>query len=116
MKSLATNQRNDLFIGPDGNLAVVGDIDAVMQDCQHAMQAQLGEMVLATDRGMPTMDVVWHNTNLVQFEAYARQTLRAVGGVVDVTTFDVAIVDGALRYSATIQTVFGTADLTNHHG
>jgi hypothetical protein len=116
LKSLATNQRNDLFIDADGSLAIARDIEAVKQDCQHAMQAQLGEMVLALDRGMPTMDVVWHNTNLVQFEAYARQTLRAVGGVVDVTAFDVAVVGGALRYSATIQTIFGPADLTNNHG
>lgn len=114
MKSLATHQRNDLFIDADGSLAIARDIEAVKQDCQHAMQAQLGEMVLATDRGMPTMDVVWHNTNLVQFEAYARQTLRAVGGVVDVIALDVAIVDGSLRYSTTIQTAFGTADLSNH--
>ena len=114
MKSLATNQRNDLFINADGNLAIARDIEAVKQDCQHAMQAQLGEMVLALDRGMPTRDLVWHNTNLVQFEAYARQTLRAVGGVVDVIAFDVAIEDGALYYSATIQTVFGVTKLKNH--
>jgi hypothetical protein len=115
LKSLATNQRNDLFINADGSLALARDIEAVKQDCQHAMQAQLGEMVFALDRGMPTRDLVWHDTNLVQFEAYARQTLRAVGGVVDVTAFEVAIEDNALRYSVTIQTVFGPADLTIDH-
>ncbi len=114
MKSLATNQRNDLYIGTDGMLAVVRGIEAIKQNCQHAMQAQLGEMVLALDRGMPLREVVWHNTNLAQFEAYARQTLRAVDGVVDIPTFEVAIVNNTLRYHATIQTIFGTTKLTNH--
>ncbi len=114
MKSLATNQRNDLYIGADGMLAVVSGIEAIKQNCQHAMQAQLGEMVLALDRGMPLREIVWHNTNLAQFESYARQTLRAVDGVIDIPTFEVDIVNDTLRYHATIQTVFGTTKLTNH--
>ncbi|WP_197328953.1 MULTISPECIES: hypothetical protein [Ralstonia solanacearum species complex] len=113
MKSLATNQRNDLFIDADGSLAIARDIEAVKQDCQHAMQAQLSEMVLAQDRGIPTMNVVWHNANLVQFEASARQTLRAVGGVVDVVAFEMSRAGDALVYTTTIQTIYGTASLTN---
>ncbi len=114
MKSLATNQRNDLYIGADGMLAVVRGIEAIKQNCQHAMKAQLGEMVLALDRGMPLWEVVWHHTNLAQFESTARQTLRAVDGVIDIPTFEVAIVNDTLRYHATIKTVFGLTDLANY--
>ncbi len=115
MKNLAANQYNDIYIGTNGMLAVTQGIDAIKQSAQHAMQAQLGEMVLALDRGMPLKEIVWHNTNLVQFESYARQTLRAVEGVIDIPTFEVDIVNDTLRYHATIQTVFGTTKLT-HHG
>ncbi len=114
MKSLATNPRNDIYIGTNGKLALVLGIEAIKQNAQHAMQAQLGEMVFALDRGMPTMETVWHHTNLVQFEAAARQTLRAVEGVIDIPLFEVAIVDDTLRYRATIQTIFGRTDLINN--
>ncbi len=114
MKSLATNKQNDLYLDTDGMLAITHDLKAIKQNCQHAMQTQLGEMVFALDRGMPTMDVVWHNTNLVQCEAYARQTLRAIAGVLEVTAFTANLKDGVLRYHATIQTIFGTTELTNH--
>ncbi len=114
MKSLATNARNDIYIGTDGKLALAPGLEAIKQNAQHAMQAQLGEMVLDLDRGMPLKEIVWHNTNLAQFEAIAREILRAVDGVVDIPNFEVAIVNGVLRYQATIQTIFGPTGLMNH--
>ncbi len=112
MKSLATNTRNDIYISTDGKLALALGIEAIKQNAQHAMQAQLGEMVLALDRGMPLREIIWHRTNLAQFEAAARQTLRTVDGIVDIPDFEVAIIDGTLRYRATLKTIFGPSDLS----
>lgn len=108
MKSFAMNSNNDMYIGTDGNLAIVSDIDAVMQNCRSAMQAQLGEMQFDTARGMPNRATVYDTYNPVQFTAAGRTTLAAVEGVVSVVNFTVQRSGDTLNYSATIKTIYGT--------
>lgn len=111
--SIATNSANDIYVGADGNLATVRGLQAVLQDCEHAMKAQLGEMVLATNKGLPTMDTVWLQQRLPQFNAAARRTLRAISGVKDVAAFVSAVEGNALVYRAVISTEYGTGIVTN---
>lgn len=111
--SIATNAANDLYIAADGKLATVRGLEAVLQDCEHAMKAQLGEMVLAIDKGLPTMDTVWLRQRLPQFDAAARRTLRAVNGVTDVPAFSSSVEDNRLSYRAVISTQYGTGIVTN---
>lgn len=111
--SIATNALNDIFIGMDGNLATVRNLQAVLQDCEHAMKAQLGEMVLATTKGLPTMDTVWLQQRLPQFDAAARKTLRAINGVTDVPSFASIVMQNTLVYRAVISTEYGTGIVTN---
>lgn len=107
MTSIATNSRNDIYVGSDGNLAMVSGIAAVEQDCEHAMKAQLGEMPLALDQGVPTMATIWDRWNPVQFEAYARRMLLSVQDVTAVTSFTLTRSSGVASYVAVIQTTFG---------
>lgn len=116
MTSLATNARNDLHIGADGNLAVVRGLAAVVQDCEHAMKAQLGEMLFATTRGVPTFGTIWNKWNPVQFEAYGRRMLLTVANVISVAVFDIAREGDTMRYSATIKTTFGETQISGAVG
>lgn len=109
MTSLATNSNNDIFMGPDYNLALVRDLAATVQDCQNAMEAQLGEMPLAADRGVPTMATVWSNYKPAQFEAAARAILLTVPNVTGIKSFTITQVGDQARYSVEIQSTFGPA-------
>lgn len=110
-RTIATDAANDLIVSALGNLSVVTDRDAIAADCRSAMQAQLGEMVYAQDRGMPTLATAWNQYNPAQFEAAGRRTLLRVPGVTAVESFTVARDGERLRYTAVIRTPFGEARL-----
>ena len=104
--SFGVNANNDIFLGSDGNLALVTGVTAVEQDCQHAIQAQLGEMIFNPTGGMPTFDDVWQAKNFIKWEAVARATLAAISGVFRVVSFTVAVNASNFTYVAIIQTVY----------
>jgi hypothetical protein len=110
--SLAVNARNDLTLSSDGNLSLSSELDATMQACAHAARTLLGEMIYATDQGIPNFQVVWSGApNVPQFEAYLRRQLLAVEGVEQILSIDVAVSDNVLSYRAVIQTIYGTGSL-----
>lgn len=107
--SLAVNDRNDIFLGSDGNLSTTTELAATLQACEHAARTLLAEKIYAVDEGIPNFDVVWSGTpNLVQFEAYLRRALLSVEGVTQLVDVSVTRAGNSLPYSATIQTVYGT--------
>lgn len=107
-QTFGTNSNNDIYIGADGNLAILTAAPATLGACATASKAQLGEMVLAITSGIPTFQTVWTGRpNLLIFESYLRKTLKAVVGVTDVKSLTTSVVDGALKYTAVIQSVYG---------
>jgi hypothetical protein len=113
-KCFAVNVNNDIYIGRDGNLAINQNLAALMQACAHAAKAQLGEMMLAADEGVPNFETIWSDaTNVAQFEAYVRRQISKVEGVIEVREFSVEIADNKAIYSATIVSIYGTEVLTN---
>lgn len=105
---LAVNANNDLFIGPDGSLALARNLEAVEQAAQQAAASQLGEMVLAVDRGVPNFAVTWNGApRLGQFEAYLRRAIMAVDGVLEVQELRTSRAGNVLSYRATIRTIYG---------
>lgn len=109
MTSLATNSNNDIYMGPDNNLALVRGLAAVVQDTKNAVEAQLGEMPLALDRGVPTMATIWDSYKPAQFEAAARAIILTVPGVTGIKRFDIIQVSDQARYEAEINSVYGPA-------
>lgn len=108
MRMIAANTNNDLYLNADGNIAVVTGLQAVIQACAQAAKAQLGEMVLAIDQGIPNFQTVWQNTaNVAQFEAYLRRTLEQVQDVTEVQQLEVTVQNNVLSYVATIKTIYG---------
>lgn len=108
-QTLATGVNNDLVRHRDGNVSVLTGVAAVADLCKTAVQAQLGEMMYAADKGMPTFATAWNDYNPVQFEAAARVIIQNVVDVLGVESFTVSRQGEALRYTAVIRTVYGEA-------
>lgn len=110
--SIATNANNDIYVDSGGNLALVVGIDAVKQDCEHALKAQFGEMFLTPIAGMPTLQDIWLNQNLIKWEAVARQTLQNTNGVVRVISFNMSLQSDTFVYTTQILTIYSSTLLT----
>lgn len=112
MTNLATDSKNDIYAMSDGNLAMVYDLADTTQACEHAMKAQLGEMVLALQRGVPTEATIWAKWKPLQFEASARALLLTVPNVQAVKSFSITRTAGVATYVVVIQTAFGNSTVT----
>lgn len=114
MITLATDTSNDLYLDAQGYIAVASDLQAVLQNCEHAVKTMLGECVLDQQRGLPNFTVIWNgNPNVNQYDAALRKTIRAVSGVVDIRSLNVRLSGEKLIYNAVIKTIYGTGELTN---
>ena len=107
-QTFSTNADNDIFLSADGNLSISTGITAVEQACATASKAQLGEMVLQTNKGIPNFQTVWiGNPNIAQFESALITTLLSVDGVNQVQALSTNATSGKLSYNATIKTQYG---------
>jgi hypothetical protein len=114
VQTLGTNSINDIYIGNDGNIAVFRDLQAVLGACETASKAQLGEMVLAINSGIPNFQTVWVGSpNFAVFQSYLRNTLLAIPGVIGVESIEISSIENTLEYTATINTQFGTGVIAN---
>lgn len=113
VQTLATNQNNDIYIQPNGNLSLVSGQTAVEFGCASAAKAQLGEMIYNTTQGIPNFQAVWIGSpNLAIFEAYLRNTLLNVEGVTAIESLTVAYANNVLSYIAEIQTQYSPGSVT----
>ena len=105
---IAVDSNNDLYIGPDGSLALADGLQAVMQAAQQAAQTQLAEMIYAVDQGLPNFAAVWNGAaNVAQFEAYLRRAITDVAGVTGIQDLTTTVSGNKLSYRVTIQTIYG---------
>lgn len=103
-----TDSNNDLFLNRTGNIAISTDLLATIQACEHIAKAQLLEMVLSQERGIPNFETIWNGRpNVAQFEAYLRTNLLTVDGVTDIVSLETQVSNNVLTYIATIQTIYG---------
>lgn len=113
-RTLAVDTKNDIYVGSDGNIAQATGLLAVLQACEEAVKAQLGEMVFAIDQGVPNFDVLWNGSpNLRVYEAYLRANLLAVPDVTGIESVTIANAGGVVTYAAVIQTIYGTGTIPN---
>lgn len=107
-KTFAVNARNDIYIGDDSNLVVLDGLQAILQACETATKAQLGEMIFAVNQGIPNFQAIWVGApNYKIWQSYLRATLLSVSGVLEVKSIELSIVENTLKYTATISTSFG---------
>lgn len=112
MKTFATNENSD-FLVTGRSLSLATDLDAVLLVCRHAARAILGEMVFAQDQGMPYFETVWTGApTTAPFEAAFRERIMQIAGVTEIQELTTSLVNGALSYSATIATIYGTGAIS----
>lgn len=106
--TLAADADNDLFLDGTGVLATRSGLRAVLQVCEHAAKTLRGEMVFATDQGIPYFTTVWGGSpNRPQFEAALRRALLAVPDVLDIVELETQSSGNVLSYRVTIKTIYG---------
>lgn len=107
-KSFAVDERNDLFVGKTGGLAMVASAEAVGVAAKSNAQALLGEMLYAADVGVPFFDVAFQNgASRAQFEAFTRGAIMQTPDVLQIDSFEVFTYGDRLGYSCEILTTFG---------
>ncbi len=107
--TLALNSSNDLFLDPNGNIAILRDINAVAGACETISRAQLGEMIFQTTQGIPNFQALWVGVpNYKLWQSYLRTALLNVNGVKSVDNIEMQLVNNVLSYTANITTIFGT--------
>jgi hypothetical protein len=112
--TFATDSKNDIFLGTDGRIVVLSGLQAVLSACEAASKSQLGEMVLTNKKGIPNFQAVWVGSpNYSIFQSYLRTTLLSVPDVIDVESIEISVEGDVLKYTATIETTFGTGVLNN---
>jgi hypothetical protein len=100
---------NDIFIDASGNLSILSGLAAVEAACATATKAQLGEMVFATDTGIPNFQALWIGApeyNL--WKAAVLATLQNVAGVTTVTSLNLSLSGSTVSYTAQISTQYGS--------
>lgn len=108
----AVDSNNDLFINNDGTMAINRNLQAVIQACEHIAKAQLLEMVLDLERGVPNFETIWNGSpNTAQFEAYLRRNLLTVPDVIEIVSLETNVRNNVLEYVAEIRTIYGTGVL-----
>lgn len=111
-QTLGINSNNDIYLKTNGKIALLSGVQAVMAACQTAAQAQLGEMVLSVNNGIPNFQAVWNGKpNIAMFEAYFRKAVLAVAGVVSIESIETTVNNNILSYTATIKTEYGLGTL-----
>ncbi|XAO54178.1 baseplate wedge protein [Yersinia phage vB_YenM_P744] len=109
MRSLATNSDNDIYFGADGNLAIIYDLPAVVQACEHASKVLLGELPYAQLRGIKFFDVGFTSSpDLGLYSSQLISILKTVPHVEEITSLTFKRTGTTLQYEATIVTEFGS--------
>lgn len=103
-----TEDTHDLCIGDDGQIITLSGIEAYAQVINCNMRTILGEKQLDLRSGIPYMQTIFSNPNMIAvWEAEVRRMLTSLPFVLSVRSFDTEIVDGILRYKAVIETDLG---------
>lgn len=108
MITLAVDLNNDLVIGSDGLLSFARDVEAVSQNSVHYGKTLRNEMLHEYDLGIPFfMAAFGASVTLQQYEALTKQRLLQTPGVTGIQAFDVVQEGDVLKYTATIETIYG---------
>lgn len=112
MITFATDEDNDLVIGADGNLSLITSIPAVAQTAAHYAQTLLNEMIQDYDNGVPFFIVAFGSSaSIPQFEAAMKKRILQAPEVTGIASFETAQDGDVLRYTATIETIYGSANI-----
>ncbi len=112
MITISSDIDNDLMIGSDGNLMMVSSLEAVSQTAAHYAQTLLNEMIQDYDRGVPFFIVAFGpSVSIPQFEAAMKARILQTPNVTGIKSFETTQDGDVLRYTASIETTYGSANI-----
>lgn len=110
MRTVSTNANNDIYLGQDGNLAMVADVLAVSETAVHYAKTLRNEMIQEYDLGVPFFIVAFGpSVNIQQFDAAMKARIMQTPEVSAITSFETTQEGDVLKYTATIETTYGAA-------
>lgn len=109
--SIDLNDQHTPYLDAAGNLAMISNHQACLQNCQTAMLAQRAEMYYAMDEGIPYRQTSWDRYRPAQFEAATRVAILSVPGVIRIESFSFGFTDNRFHYTATIVTNWGKGEI-----
>lgn len=110
MITLDITGNNDIYLDSGGNIAMSTGAQGVEAVCRNHAQTILGEMMHATDIGVPYF---FGSASLVQIRASLRRRLLQVDGVTAIDRLDVLVDGDAIKYTADIRTIYGGLSISN---
>ncbi len=112
MKTIATDNNNDIYVDAGGNIAITSNSEALANISKNAVLTNSGELSFNKKKGVPYMETLFADrANTDMFQANIIKTLEELDGVIRVSSFFYEIKNGIYSYEAKIITEFGTVVL-----
>ena len=113
MKTLAQNSANDIYIGSDGGLATVDELNAYSIVIADAIRTVRGELQLDTERGVPYFETVFKSVNGIDiWKNDVRKRVLEFPFVKSIDSFDVSYANRKLEYTMRLTTDAGDVTVT----
>ena len=117
MKTLAQNSANDIYIGSDGGLATVDELNAYSIVIADAIRTVRGELQLDTERGVPYFETVFKSVNGIDiWKNDVRKRVLEFPFVKSIDSFDVSYANRKLEYAMRLTTDAGDVTVTRQFG
>lgn len=108
MKTIGTNQNNDIYIDSSGNLAILTDINALANISKNAILTTQGEPQYNQENGIPYFETIFTDTPSIDlFQAAQIATLENLENVNRVEEYNYSQANNIFSYSVKIDTTYG---------
>jgi len=112
MRTLATDENNDLIVNAADSLEMAFDVAAVQQTAEHYAATARAEMIHNFDEGIPFFQTVFaRDVSIPQFESALRRRLLQAPGVLSIVELETVQTGDVLSYTATIETTYGRSTI-----
>lgn len=108
MRTFEVDRNNNFVFGGNGQIGIVGGVQAISQTAEQYVKARRAEMMFKLDEGVPFDLIAWAaDPNEATFEVSVSGRLLQVEGVTAVSAFEIVRAGEVLKYTATLVTTEG---------
>ena len=108
MKTILTNQNNDIYLDAGGNLATGEGLDAAANISKNAVLVNYGECEFNTTIGVPYFDTIFNDFPFIDlFQAAVIRVLERLNFVQRTLNFNYSLKNNIFSYSVTEKTDLG---------